>query len=505
MNKHIIQLLLIAILLTACGPAVLPPPPTATATQTIAPSQTPTSPPTQTAIPAITPHPTLQTEGPYLLFTYDNKNFTIMDADGSGQKQFQLPNDGYIWDLEKAVSPDGKWLVFFTGSTEEPYDLALNLFNLSDETALSVSNLIAPGFPTNLEPVTKTIWFTEYDTDCSNNPTCRLHTVEISFREGIWRFDWSPDSQNIAFAAQIDGPSSDVYIYSIENRAIKRLTNELENIGLMISWAPNGEKILYTSSEPGTSYSYSYLHIADPKVNSIQNPKSVEGGIFWRGAGWVNQNSYLILSGGEGAPPHDFRLLNIDTQEITQIWRYTAESFFIYKINGTIFLLTFPGEISGLEPEPEQGLYLVEFDGKFKKLSNEIFTPLQEPGPRNTYFAVQINASTNEYLPLIVIDSDGNVTHLPLQIWYSIPPRVSPNQKYVIISSATGIGLYNENLEQIKLWDMKVSEIIWRPDSLGIFLSASKELYYLSIPDGKPVQVNTCTLEFCLSKYAWLP
>ena len=90
MNKHFIQLLLIAILLTACGPAVLPSSPTATVTQTITPSQTPTSLPTQTAILAATPHPALQTEGPYLLFTYDNKNFTIMDANGSGQKQYHI-------------------------------------------------------------------------------------------------------------------------------------------------------------------------------------------------------------------------------------------------------------------------------------------------------------------------------------------------------------------------------------------------------------------------------
>lgn len=47
MNKHFTRLLLIVILLTACGPAVLPSPPTATATQTIAPSRTPR--PTQTS------------------------------------------------------------------------------------------------------------------------------------------------------------------------------------------------------------------------------------------------------------------------------------------------------------------------------------------------------------------------------------------------------------------------------------------------------------------------
>jgi hypothetical protein len=98
-----------------------------------------------------------------LLFTYDGqnsllKNFTIMDADGSGRMQFQLPNDGYVSVLHYAVAPDKKWLVYFTGSAEEPYDLALNLLNLSDGTSQLISNLIAPNFPENLEPLLKQ-WF----------------------------------------------------------------------------------------------------------------------------------------------------------------------------------------------------------------------------------------------------------------------------------------------------------------------------------------------------------
>lgn len=259
-----------------------------------------------------------------------------MDADGSGRKHFQLPNGGYIWDLEQAVSPDGKWLAYFTGSAAEPYDLALNLLNLEDQVSLLVSNLIAPGFPENLEPVTETIWFTEFDADCSKDANCRLRAVEISFTEGIWRFDWSPDSQSIAFAAQIDGPSSDVYIYNLGDKAIQRLTNEIENVGLMISWSPNGEKILYESTEPGTGYSYYYLHIADPKVESSQSPAAIAGGIFWHGEGWINENSYLISSGGDGAPPHNFRYINTDTHQVKDVWKYAAESFFIDTQRGGI-------------------------------------------------------------------------------------------------------------------------------------------------------------------------
>jgi hypothetical protein len=39
--------------------------------------------------------------------------------------------------------PDGKWLAYFTGPIEEPYDVALNLLNLSGETSQLISSLIA--------------------------------------------------------------------------------------------------------------------------------------------------------------------------------------------------------------------------------------------------------------------------------------------------------------------------------------------------------------------------
>lgn len=124
MTKRLIPLLILLCLLGSCAPA--PAASTSTPTATPYPSRTPH--PTQTPIPTATPYPPLQTEGPYLLFTYDNKNFTIMDADGSGRRQFQLPNDGHVgWNFNKFVSPDEKWLAYFTGSIDEPNHMICHL------------------------------------------------------------------------------------------------------------------------------------------------------------------------------------------------------------------------------------------------------------------------------------------------------------------------------------------------------------------------------------------
>ena len=138
-------------------------------------------------------------------------------------------------------------------------------------------------------------------------------------------------------------------------------------------------------------------------------------------------------------------------------------------------------------------------------VTNEVYIPIRERGFHNTYFALQINSSFNENHPLVVIDQNGSVTHLSIKVNASIPPRVSPDGRWAIISSDAGTELYSENLQLIKSWDMNLSEIIWRPDSLGIFLSTNSELYYFSIPEGEPKLVNVCSLDLCLLQHVWLP
>jgi hypothetical protein len=174
---------LIAFLAGNCAPAPASPtsPPIATIIGTITPSPTPS------ATPTTTPYPQLQTDGPHLLYSTDWRNLTILDANAEGRKQFQLPNEGFVRDLKKAVSPDGKWLAYFTGSSiDEPYDLTIHLFNLEDQTTIPIANLIAPGFPENLEPV-RTSDPVELES-CNSGP-CRISVIELAFNQGIESLD----------------------------------------------------------------------------------------------------------------------------------------------------------------------------------------------------------------------------------------------------------------------------------------------------------------------------
>jgi Tol biopolymer transport system component len=205
-----------------------------------------------------------QTQGPYLLFTRDNKNLTIMDADGKGLKQLKLPNDGHIFQLYRSVSPDGDWLAYFAGSAEAPYDIALHLLNLSDETMQLVSKLLTSDFPANLEPIVETMVLGDppnYDADCFQDMECRRSLVERELANSLYSLDWSPDSRFVAFTAQIDGPSSDISIYNLHDKTIRRLTTEAQNI-YSLDWAPNGQAMLYPIIfPPGSGYKGNQWHL----------------------------------------------------------------------------------------------------------------------------------------------------------------------------------------------------------------------------------------------------
>jgi len=489
MTKHFISLFLLTLIFGSCvpAPASLTPLPTVT----IAPSQTPR--PTQTTIATATPYPLLQTEGPYLLFTYDNKNFTIMDADGSGRKQFQLPNDGYVRDLNLAVSPDGKWLAYFTGSTDEPYDLALNLLNIENQTSVPIANLLAPDYPENLMLTTL-----NKDLCPTDIPDCQKGSIEADFRIGIYALDWSPDSETLAFAAQIDDPSSDVHLLSIKDGTIRRLVNDLENVW-SIDWSPSGKKILYNNFQSG-NYTSRELHIADPNILAVQSPKLIQHGPFWSTEGWIDDNSYLIWDGGEGAPPHNFRYINIKSQQLKVFWKYESDGFSFLGDLGGIVVAIYPNQPDATLDSIESGTYFVSMSGERTKLSDDIFFHFDRQSLEDSFFFSDLGR-------LYTMKLDGS-TSPPMS--KNISPAnisVSPSKEWFVLNKNNSeIELYSKDLQFIQSWDIQTYETIWRPDSVGFFLESYPNLYYISMKDKELELVDVCPSKDCpIRHYVWLP
>jgi len=101
-------------------------------TQTVAQSFTIVPSPTKspTLISSVTPDSEIKFnqffsgKGPYLLYRERNgieseqTSFVMLDFDTQGRKTFSLPDNGYVGNLESAISPDGKLIAYHIGSFE---------------------------------------------------------------------------------------------------------------------------------------------------------------------------------------------------------------------------------------------------------------------------------------------------------------------------------------------------------------------------------------------------
>ncbi len=235
---------------TATPQAYTGPTSSPTATKLVSPS-TPTVMPAATAVrPTIPPTPLspLATDGARLIYKKNVNGqpaLVIVSAEGKGAKTLPLPTGATIINLAHTVSPDGKWLAFYTGSAEQKKsDLSLNLMDLSSGQARLLTRLLSADYPQNFRQAA----------DLLDKQGVKLvegidqaQILYEAFMNGIDALAWSPDGRYLAFAGQMDGPTSDLYVYDLQSQATRRLSDGLEQI-LSITWSPDGRWILHGSA-----------------------------------------------------------------------------------------------------------------------------------------------------------------------------------------------------------------------------------------------------------------
>ena len=291
MLRRRMLLFLLGLTLSACGQATSIPTtlPKHAATAVLTGTATPSSTSAPTATP--TPFPTLGSK-PYLMVSQDreSQSFSIYDSNG-GRKTIELPPDGHIkgvsTNLNTIVSPDGKWLVFFTdfpefldGSLDAP--VKLKLLNITDGTVKTVANVVTDGYTEKLDQLAEQLKKLDPKHYKNIDDSSQPDGIEwvgsgliTAFKWGIYSIAWSPDSRILAFAAQIDGLSSDVYLYDLETGIIQRAEDSLQNV-TGIRWSLDGKKIIFTNAEPGSTYMGApELYIITPSKKAVENPKLI--------------------------------------------------------------------------------------------------------------------------------------------------------------------------------------------------------------------------------------
>lgn len=519
MFKYFIKSIFILVLCTgisACAqsdgsPIVLS---TKTSTLILAPTKTQSPTPSPTA--TVTPYPTLSTQKPYLLTWQGDQVFFEYDSEGLGRKVIELPPEGYIPffpRLNSLVSPDGKWLAFYTGNiglgdTQEILPVTLNLLNIDNGEVVKIIDVVTDGYTEKLEQLAENLKELNPDKyEPVDDFDWVLGSVESAFTWSIHSVSWSPDGHMLAFAAQIDGISSDVYLYNLDTGSVKQIESSIQNVS-NINWSPDGKYVVFENSEPGAVYTGASLYAVQPSDRVIENPKKLYGGTWLHVGTWLSPNLLLVADGTDTAGIFNLQSLDIRTGQLIPLWADSVSDYAIDPSHKIIVLNT--GEFA----EPEKfGVYFITYNGQQTKVLKGLYwaTLFFRGGEQHRFLIQGVSENgTNPTLSLagdiIGLDMQGRPTPIARKFDYD-KISISPDKAWLLMYDEKNLYLYDvdDNLAQTFPTN-GVYSVIWRPDSQAIFFSDGKAVYFLSIPNGNPRLIDECEQYGCLLRdITWLP
>jgi hypothetical protein len=510
----------------------------------ISPTNTPPSPtpspspiPSSTPSPSPSPFPTLGTtidiskDGPFLISLINNnsvwsilyytpKKFGSRAVDlpvdlGKAQDRinFELSNNGkwlllrngevgYVYNTEKRIftnlagyqsgrmagshfSGDSRYLAYLSGSNVTNCILvtpigckeSLMVMRLSDMKIVMEVNLLPKDYPSNLLQLTE-LW--------NKLGYPYKQPSEYSFFGGLG-FRWSSNSQYLAFSGALSGPSTDIYLWNVNNQEIDQITNGPQNI-LYLFWDPSGTFILNLSGTTtgcgggpceGSSLFYSPINggasteITDQSDclhgetktllwQSLSNMVCEVGPELLR-SNFISQSSEIII-------PDGIRQAISDEESNTILIEMETTDYILYEsltnkkikldINGKCDYSIYSNAVMNLKYQTyrymiscDDRVYFISPDGKAMQMP---YSPLMA-GATSTgkWLALYV-----EYGKLLLFDADRKLVN------------------------SMDIKMYDDVGPKSKQEDVLFKEpYLWSPNDDGVFIMGDREVFYITIPN----------------------
>ena len=420
-----------------------------------------------------------------------------------GRKEVELPNsinNSFApinpIDLDiRLVSPDGHWLAFYTGSAgnyaEMPAqglsDLTLNLLDLTTGEELVVTPLLSKDYPNNFAKAAENL----------NDPDITAQSLYEAFIIGITEaIAWSPDGRYLAFAGQIDGLSSDLYVHDLAERTIRRLSSGDQELQ-WIEWSPDGKRILHSSvffAGMGMTFDV-YAASLDSSSIPYLSTNIQQDGID----SWLNSHQYFENDGENGPGEYGLRLVDIDTGKITRLWDGSFLSYgfdpdgkwvIVNAVLPDISPMLYTGDNSNFTPGP----YLINLE-TFEKTKIEF--PADGISLDYVVFPFdlgdQIFILMGDALDSYFLSKKLQLTPLDLK---NAKISISPNREYWVAVTEQEAKVFSADNTLIKNSPIPLSksfagEVLWRPDSSGLFLISEMDILSMDVPSGDLKVVET--------------
>ncbi len=464
------QITLPPTVVTATLPATLEV--SATTTPSPAPRPTETTQPTPTSTPDLpTPSATskplslpyternlpLDPNGPWLVYVKNRSAVMVVNADGTGLQQVPIRAWGVVGSIVNGL---------VAGSAE-----------ISTTTpARSVFLLSMPDLALKLIPLVT------YPDIPDDEDYQKLLDEAFSAGGPVW----SPDGRLLAFAAAIDGPSADLYVYNPSSNTLRRLTDGV-NQAADPEWSPDSRWIVHREVNGwGAGCHDSGLWAAAADGSGVKWLFEGECVII---LGWVDSDTFVSYQ--QTGAISKLRITDLKSGESTWL--------FEHELSDRPFFNPWTREILFSPVDPVTWLMMGTYIAR---------PPLYQPAP---FSSEKISAGfdpvwlrgmglittgyRSQTCDVVAVTTEGKTTCLE----DFGNPLTSPDHEYITTRNKNDLlRLHKSDGELIREIAQNSRLLSWQPDSKGLVYqtsggkgSAQDSLYYIALPDGEPQKLIT--------------
>ncbi|GAB4578298.1 MAG: hypothetical protein Fur0022_10330 [Anaerolineales bacterium] len=434
--------------------------------------------PTNFPTPEISPTPTTEvsssyTTGPWLVIITPDGAWVVSAEDSTLARVVDVPILA-PQDTFAMPAPHGGFAAFITGNSRLQ-DLTLHILTL----------------PRNL---TRTIPLTlpEYAVQADALPGDPALEAARALVE-LTSLAWAPDGSRLAFMGMREGPTSDLYTFSMDEFWTAMPEDDAEGLirwtdgpsqGILPNWSPDGRYILHAGVNTlgtGAGYDMAGVWVVDTLTGEVQEVYTPADGaeIF---VGWQDEDTFLVHSWSPVCGNENLRAVDIPSGEIRMIWdgAFNGVAFTREEGQGAL-LISVDQYLADCSPNLGPGLFLLfgpEYLGLDTIVSEEAFLPVWDAQARLFF------ARTADKVYAIEMDEDVIVIR-PLMAPEPALPSASADGK-LAWALRSGIWVGSLNTETVQIFASPASLPIWSPDGQTLFFVAEEGLYAAHAPEFVP-------------------
>jgi Tol biopolymer transport system component len=403
--------------------------------------------------------------GPWLLIAAEDGVWAV-NADGSGLTQLTHEIPLSSQDLDRSVASQGGHVALITSSDPSRMaNLTLRLLSLHTGNF----EMITPLTSAETEPA---------PSDGPGDPNFEV----VRALSELHNVAWSPDGRQLAFMGAMNGPTSDLYLFSLVSGDIVQLTDGPSQ-GIRPTWSLDGAYIVHAgvgTLGTGAGYGLEGIWAAKSDNSDVITLYPIPEGSGDEGVlGWVSPSKFIAYTWNAVCGLNNLRVYDLETGQTEVLW----QDFF-----------------SNVAFSPESGTALISVDewtADCNPGGNDAMV-LLEPGQGAPLQVLDLGSARFDWVPsagVFLARSDAKM----FAVWpegetrrlVDAPgaelPAVSPDGRMWAFAESTQggapglwLGAFGDETDRIFTGNSR--HVTWSPGGEGFFFFGDEGLYFAVAP-----------------------